>query len=52
MIKVGDKVTSKKRPALKGKVFKIGKSYDDKPLYILDNGCMFTEDEIKLDNHE
>ena len=47
MKKVGDKVTSKKFPLLKGVVKKIGKSFDDKPLYILDNGCMFTEDELQ-----
>ena len=49
-IKVGDPVTPKKYPCLKGIVKKIGKSYDDKPLYILDNGAMYTEEEIKKDD--
>ena len=47
MIKIGDKVTPKKSPTLNGIVKKIGKSFDDKPLYILDNGCMFREEELK-----
>ena len=47
MIKIGDMVISKRCPTLKGVVKKIGKSFDDKPLYILDNGCMFTEEELK-----
>ena len=46
MIKVGDTVIPKTRPLLKGTVKKIGKSFDDKPLYILDNGCLFTEEEL------
>ncbi len=44
--KVGDSVTPKKHPLLKGVVKKIGKSFDDKPLYILDNGTMHTEEEL------
>jgi len=47
MKKIGDIVIPKKQPLLKGKVIKIGKSFDDKPLYILDNHCMYTEEELE-----
>ena len=46
MIKVGDTVTTKKRPILTGVVRKIGKDFNGKPLYILTNGNMYTEKEM------
>ena len=47
MIKIGDTVTPKKHSALKGVVRKIGKDFNGRPLYILVNGTMYTEEEIK-----
>jgi len=47
MIKIGDTVIPKKRPILKGVVRKIGRDFNGRPLYILDNGTMHTEEEIK-----
>lgn len=48
MIKVGDTVTIKKGPLLKGMVRKIGKDFNGRPLYILTSGNMYTEKEVKL----
>ena len=48
MIKVGDTVTTKTRPILIGTVRKISKDFNGRPLYILTNGNMYTEEEIKL----
>jgi len=47
MIKIGDEVIPKKQPLLKGKVIKIGKSFDDKPLYILENRTMWIKEDLK-----
>lgn len=47
MIKIGDTVTIKKYPTLKHTVRKIGKDFNGRPLYILTNGNMYTEKEIK-----
>ena len=47
MIKVGDLVIPKKHPNLGGKVIKIGKDFNDQPLYILENHTMYTEEELK-----
>ena len=46
MIKIGDTVTPKKHPVLKDKVRKIGKDFNGDPLYILENGTMYTKDEL------
>ena len=48
MIKVGDTVIPKKHPSLKGVVKNISKAYDGSALYILDNGCMYTEEEVNI----
>lgn len=47
MIKIGDTIVPKKRSALKGVVRKIGKDFNGRPLYILTNGIMYIEEEIK-----
>ena len=47
MINVGDLVTPKKHPVLKDKVRKIAKDFNGNPLYILENGCMYTAKELE-----
>ena len=47
MIKVGDTITPKRRSAIGGVVRKISKDFNGDPLYILTNGTMYREEEIK-----
>ena len=47
-MKQGDYVTPKKFPELKGRIVRIDRDYADRHLYVLDNGCMFTKDELRL----
>ena len=51
-IKVGDKVTPLKRPSLRGVVKKITEAYNGKKLYILDNGSMHVEGELRKDDNQ
>ena len=47
MIRIGDLVIPKKHPLLQSKVVKISKDFNKMPLYILENGTMYTKEELK-----
>ncbi len=47
MIKVNDTVIPRQYPELKSKVKKIGRDFNNEPLYILKNGCMYTKHELQ-----
>jgi len=46
-MKVGDMVTPKDFPELKGRIVRIDRDYANQYLYVLDNGCSFTRNELK-----
>ena len=46
-MKIGDMVTPKDFPELKGRIVRIDKDWANQYLYVLDNNCRFTKDELK-----
>ena len=46
-MKVGDLVTPTKFPELRGRIIRIDRDYADRHLYVLDNGCSFTREELQ-----
>ena len=47
-MKRGDFVTPKAFPELRGRIVRIDTDFAERYLYVLDNGCMFTKDELRL----
>ena len=47
MRQIGEIATPKEAPQLASKIVKIGKDFSDQPLYILENGCRWIEDDLE-----
>jgi len=47
-MKVGDMVTPKAFPELRGRIVRIDRDFADRHLYVLNNSCMFTKDELRI----
>ena len=49
-MKKGDIVTPRDFPELKGTIIWIDRDYANQDLYVLDNGCRYTESEVDFED--